>query len=355
MALDDFSATDRAASNTRSATSHEDEDLFDFPVVEGLVDLSEVAPQTAASTAVRAPQTASEDDDLFGFPAIEVTLESLERDAAKSSAQKPFLAAPTKQSAPTPAPVAAPSAPAVRAPAPEVAAPAAAHVAAQVAPGVATQHVAQAAPAVAAAAAEPIAPRPALAARPQAQPVARAAELIDDIETAMGADIESGVGRRRKRSLVAVPALWLVIGAGLALNAGAFLLLWQSNRSFRHGIEGLRDELVVTVREMRLGANETRAALPAALASEPVAHAPAQAPKLQSAPPIEPFEKTTLTLAEEEIRTGEFAAARRRLYRLLAMADRIDAGLRESIEMRASYMLADSYRLQALARRERAP
>lgn len=344
MAHDDLSATERAAATTRSATSHEDEDLFDFPVVEGFVNLPEVAPQTAASTAVRAPQVVSEDDDLFGFPAIEVTRESLERDAAKGSAQKPFLAAPAKKSAPTPAPVAAASAPTVHAPAPRVAAPV-----------VAAQDVAQVAPAVAPVAAEPIAPRPARAARPQVQPVAHAAELIDDIETVLGAEIESGVGRRRKRSLAAAPALWLVVGAGLALNAGAFLLLWQSNRSFRHGIEGLRDELVVTVREMRLGANETRAALPAALASEPVAHATAQAQQLQSAPPIEPFEKTTLTLAEQEIRTGEFAAARRRLYRLLAMADRIDAGLRESIEMRASYMLADSYRLQALARRERAP
>lgn len=325
------------------------------------------------------PARAPEDEDLFDFPVLEVTLESMQLEEAKSSssAPTPFLVPASPKPAAAPAkPVAAPT-PIASTPAPRT--PPTPHVAplANAASAHAPQtHAAPVTPPASAptAAARKTPPDETVAAHAHAatarthveddaaiEDVESAAALIDDIETAMGDDLEAGLTKRSaartKRARAPLSTAWLVIGVGLVLNAGAFFLLWQSNRSFRHGIEGMRDELIVMVREMRLGASETRAALPAV--HDPVGHAPVQrepsatvdATKLASAPPIEPFEKTTLTLAEDEIRTGEYASARRRLHRLLAMADRIDEALRAHVETRASYLLADSYRLQAQARR----
>jgi hypothetical protein len=75
----------------------------------------------------------------------------------------------------------------------------------------------------------------------------------------------------------------------------------------------------------------------------------------QAPVPLEAFEKTALQMAREEIQAGEYAAARRRLSRLLATADRIEAEAREDIEAEASFLLASTYRKQAEAAREKSP
>jgi hypothetical protein len=144
--------------------------------------------------------------------------------------------------------------------------------------------------------------------------------------------------------------LWLVLGV-LVLNAAGFALLWASNRSYRSGLEGLRDDLVVTMHDLRRAASETA---PSVRAADPI---PSNATESTHSPtaPLAPHEETTLLLARQEIDDGEHAQARRRLYRLLAVADRIDAGLRKDIEARAMYLVGDSYRRQADARREARP
>jgi len=60
-------------------------------------------------------------------------------------------------------------------------------------------------------------------------------------------------------------------------------------------------------------------------------------------------------MAREEIQAGEYADARRRLSRLLAVADRIEAEAREDIEAQASFLIASTYEKQAEAAREKAP
>lgn len=52
---------------------------------------------------------------------------------------------------------------------------------------------------------------------------------------------------------------------------------------------------------------------------------------------------------ESQIAAGEYVAARSRLYSLLAVVDRFDAVRANEIEQQASYMLADTYRLEAQA------
>jgi hypothetical protein len=75
-----------------------------------------------------------------------------------------------------------------------------------------------------------------------------------------------------------------------------------------------------------------------------------------SAPvPLEAFELSALRMAREEIQAGEYADARRRLARLLAVADRIEAEEREEIEAQASFLIASTYRKQAEAAREKSP
>ena len=52
---------------------------------------------------------------------------------------------------------------------------------------------------------------------------------------------------------------------------------------------------------------------------------------------------------EAQIASGDFQAARGRLYSLLAVVDRFDAVRAREIEDQASYLLADTYRLEAEA------
>ena len=49
---------------------------------------------------------------------------------------------------------------------------------------------------------------------------------------------------------------------------------------------------------------------------------------------------------EGQIAAGEYLAARSRLYSLLAVVDRFDAVRAREIEEQASYLLADTYRLE---------
>lgn len=162
--------------------------------------------------------------------------------------------------------------------------------------------------------------------------------------------------RVRRPSLLASPSrtIWLVVGGVVVLNIAAFAFVWQSNRSFRAGLEGLRDDLVVTLHDVRRSASEASSPVEAARSAQPLPTETPE-PKHSSSTPLSAFEETTLLLARQEIEAGEQVQARKRLYRLLAVADRIDSDLRKSIEGQASYSIGDSYRKQADARRETQP
>lgn len=54
----------------------------------------------------------------------------------------------------------------------------------------------------------------------------------------------------------------------------------------------------------------------------------------------------TLEIAKERISRGEFARARRMLFGLLAIIDRIDQPARGEVEAQAGFLIADSFRLE---------
>jgi hypothetical protein len=57
--------------------------------------------------------------------------------------------------------------------------------------------------------------------------------------------------------------------------------------------------------------------------------------------------------AQRELDAGEFVPARRTLYAMLTVIDRVEAAERPDLESRAAYLVAESYRLQAAALKPR--
>ena len=126
------------------------------------------------------------------------------------------------------------------------------------------------------------------------------------------------------------------IAAVAVLVAAQFLvalLSWSGQREDRSRIEELRRELALATHG--LAGSNVRARGPAG----------ADAPRrTEPALPLEAFEERTLELARAEIADGSYGAARARLYRLLCVADRVDADRRERIEGEAAFLIAESWR-----------
>jgi len=179
----------------------------------------------------------------------------------------------------------------------------------------------------------PVASAPAPEPLPEPAPepeLAAAAQLVEDIEEVL-------VERREQPSMLALAG----IAALVLTNVLGLLFLWRTTQSVQSGVQAMNEQFVETLRRQALSS-------PAPAAGS--AHAAAEAPA-----PLEAFEKSALHMAREEIQAGEYAAARRRLSRLLAVADRIEAEERADIEAQAAFLIASTYRKQAEAAREKAP
>jgi hypothetical protein len=270
-----------------------------------------------------------DDEDLFDFPAV---------DLAGQAAPAP-VTPPAATPSPVPLPTRAPIATPVTPPAPQASSAPSAPVSARPAPLPPPTDDSQRGPLPSA---PPIARKPALTSV-MPDPIASPALETTDSPVTTG---------RPRRSLPGSRTTWLVAGV-LALNVIGFTILWLSNRSYRSGLEGLRDDLVVTMHDLRRNASESAYSVQAAPA-EPVPSSSTEHAESQASP-LAPHEETTLLLARQEIEDGEHVQARKRLYRLLAVADRIDSDLRKEIEARAMYLVGDSYRRQADVRREEKP
>ena len=135
------------------------------------------------------------------------------------------------------------------------------------------------------------------------------------------------------------------VAALVLTNVLGLFFLWRTARTYQSSVQAMNEKLAETLRRQ----GEAQAQASAAAAQHPsndVAH---------PATGLESFEQSTLQVAREEIQSGEFADARRRLSRLLAVADRIDAEAREDVEAQAAFMIASTYRKQAEAVREKSP
>lgn len=138
-------------------------------------------------------------------------------------------------------------------------------------------------------------------------------------------------GRRRPASRRS----WAVVALLLAVNALGLSLAWRTNASLRADVDDLRAQV-------------------AARSISAIERVPTPVSQADTPPPVGSIaspERDAITRAERELQVGEFATARRRLYRALAMVDRVSEPERDAIEPRATVLIGDSYRLEANALR----
>jgi hypothetical protein len=285
MALDDFDTQDSAA-----------------------IQATRTAPAPIAVQANKA--ASSEDEDLFDFPVVLMKLETeVVRKPAPASATPAAATKPVATPALAAEKPAAPTAPAAKA-----------------APVKSTSG----------------------AARPQEkQDVAKAAQLVEDIEHVLGAD---GKPRKRAVRLRGPSPLALAGIAALVLtNVFGLFLLWRTSQTVDSGVQAMNRRFAESLRMQ----SQTP---PAPVVAQGSKSGPqASSADAKAAQPLEAFELTALQMAREEIQAGEYAGARQRLSRLLAAADRIEVESRAEIEAQASFLLASTYRKQAEAAREKSP
>ena len=134
-------------------------------------------------------------------------------------------------------------------------------------------------------------------------------------------------------------AAWILI-AVTSINALVALVALKSTGDLRQSVADVGYRVTETATEM----------MHASLSASPSAEGTPSADPL-SAP--NPENHPTFELAREEIQRGEYAKARRRLYGLLAIVDRIDPLEREQVEARANYLIARATHLEAVEKWER--
>jgi len=126
----------------------------------------------------------------------------------------------------------------------------------------------------------------------------------------------------------------VVLLAMTLLNVSIALVTFSS-------ASGMRADLEAASREMSEAALEIRDRVDEQADAVKQQFSPVVAPTLDDNP--------TFDRAEAEIQVGEYGQARRRIYALLAVIDRQPSSLREELEARASFLLARSYHLEAVA------
>jgi len=130
--------------------------------------------------------------------------------------------------------------------------------------------------------------------------------------------------------------LWILV-ALVGLNATVALVVVKSTGDMRRSFESVGDDMQGVAEELADGAARMRS------------------DALRDTAPITGFDAEnhgTFDAALEEIENGEYTRARRRLYSLLAIVDRLDPDVREEVEGRANYLLAHARHLEGLSRLE---
>jgi hypothetical protein len=147
---------------------------------------------------------------------------------------------------------------------------------------------------------------------------------------------------------------WLPTLAILAANLMLLLFAWNASRSLQSGLQDVRNELDV-VRSTGLAPADPGASATRGAASSMGAHTQQPAEGEAAGPdaaPLPAFDQVALEIAQREMERGLYPSARRRLYGVLALADRIDPERRADVEARLGFLIADSYRFEAELRRK---
>ncbi len=129
-------------------------------------------------------------------------------------------------------------------------------------------------------------------------------------------------------------ATTIAVLAGVALvNLMIVGLVWKSMSTIQTSVERIQTHVAEATDRLPIP-DVKRAELP-------------HAPTIPSALQAEPEGDETLERARLAMDRGDFEGARRTLNELLCVADRWPAKTREDVEARASFMLGDTYRMQA--------
>lgn len=135
------------------------------------------------------------------------------------------------------------------------------------------------------------------------------------------------------------PVAWMLV-AFAALNLGLIGFTCQLSNDVRDRVDAATVDLLQATRSMQEKTGE-------------------QIERIESTQT--PFDSSeaagseTFRRVEENVAAGDFARARRRLYALLSVSDRLSAETREDVVARAEFHLADILMAQALATEEERP
>jgi hypothetical protein len=245
-----------------------------------------------------------EDEDLFDFPIIEMTLEGLQERATASSEVRTLPPDPG----------------------PPPALPKQSQMPAQASTMGSTPPVASN-PAPAPAPIPDMRPKPVTVAAPLAAVAHQ--EAIDEEPVA-----SDSIARRVRRVGVRIAVALLIV-----VNAGGFWFLWRTHTRFGSGLDELRAEIDTASKRLERARRDVNDRVPSASFDS-----------TGGLEGIDALERTALQIATDEIRTGDYGSARKRLSRLLARAERMSPGLRAEVEPRAAYLIAQSYHEEARAR-----
>lgn len=134
------------------------------------------------------------------------------------------------------------------------------------------------------------------------------------------------------QKLTMSPLAGVLLAGVVLVNVTLMLFAWRSIDSVKRMVLDVGHDVADTTSELR--AESTRRNEITALQSEPVFGAL-------------PEGYRTLEVARERMRRGEHARARRMLYGLLSVIDRIEQPARSEVEAQAGFLIADSYRIEA--------
>lgn len=128
------------------------------------------------------------------------------------------------------------------------------------------------------------------------------------------------------------PLAALLLGGIVLANVTLMLFAWNSVQSVKQLVLDVTHDVADTTSELR--AESSRRNERVAFESEPVFGAL-------------PEGYRTLEVARERMQRGEHARARRMLFGLLAVIDRIEPPARSEVEAQAGFLIADSFAMEA--------
>jgi hypothetical protein len=119
---------------------------------------------------------------------------------------------------------------------------------------------------------------------------------------------------------------WIAIAVLAAINIAGLLFVWNASRAVKESVDRLEAMAATQAAELEPTTTVVTETQPA---------------PVRLTPP-ESFDVAALRLAREELRTGNPAAARKRLSQLMAVIDRVDPQSRPGVEAEALYLSAQA-------------